>query len=137
MRIAIIISEFHPKIKQKMLSAALLEAKKQRIAVKKVVQVPGALEIPLALKKALQKKEIDAAATLGAVIQGETEHDRLVAFTCAEKILSLSLEFEKPVSICIAGPRISKKLAQKRASDYGKRSITTLKEMEKRLKNIG
>lgn len=137
MKIGIVASGFNPKITKKMLDAALLEAKKQKVQVLHVVKVPGVLEIPLALKKLLKRKEIEGVACLGAVVQGQTEHDRLVAFTSAEKIISLSLESEKPVSMCISGPRITRKQGVARAKEYGKRSIETLIKLEKNLKNIG
>lgn len=134
--IGIIISEFNSGITKKMLKAALMQAKADGVNIVCVIWVPGCLEIPFALKKLLKKKEIQAVATLGAVLQGQTEHDRLVAFTCAEKIVSLSLQFEKPVSIGIIGPSASKKQAIARAKKYGKKSITTLKKLILNLKNI-
>lgn len=136
MKIAIVASEFNKEITDKMLEAALAEAAKENFSVLAVVAVPGALEAPLAVKKLLKKKEIEGVAVLGAVIQGKTEHDRLVAFTAADKLLGLSLEFEKPVAVCISGPRITQELASLRAEGYGKRSIQTLKNMQKSLKTI-
>ena len=136
MNIAIVASEFHKDIVQKMVDAAHAQAKNDNHKIVSVTWVPGALEIPFALKKILAKKKVDTAACLGAVIQGKTEHDRLVAFTSAKAILDLSLLFDKPVSICIAGPRISRALAAKRATDYGTRSIETLTNLQKNLKTL-
>ena len=136
MKIAIVASEFNKEITDKMLQAALKETKKEGIKVQYVVKVPGALETALATKKLLKKKGIEGVVVLGAVIQGKTGHDRLVAFTAADKLLALSLEFEKPVAVCISGPGITSKLAFSRAEGYGKRSIQTLKNMQKSLKTI-
>ncbi len=134
MKIAIVCAEFNSDITEKMLSAALAQAKKEGIEVAQIVRVPGALEIPFALNRLLSKKEIDGAATLGSVIQGQSEHDRLVAFTAAEKIVSLSLKYDKPVSLGISGPRINKKQALARATEYGARSIETLAKLNKNVK---
>jgi len=67
---------------------------------------------------------------------GQAEHDRLVAFTAAEKIVSLSLKYDKPVSVGISGPRINKKQALARGAEYGKRSIQTLKKLQQNLKSL-
>lgn len=136
MKIAIVCAEFNLEITNKMLDAALAQAKEDNFEVVHVVRVPGVLEIPFALKKILAKKNVEAAATLGCVMQGQTEHDRLVAFTAAEKILALSLEFDKPVSMGISGPRMNKKQANARANEFGKRSIETLKNLQKSLYSI-
>lgn len=136
MKIAIVASEFNKEITGKMLKAALTEAEKEGIRVQYVVKVPGALETALAAKKLLKKKSVEGVAVLGAVIRGKTGHDRLVAFTAADNLLALSLEFEKPVAVCISGPGITKELALSRAEGYGKRSVQTLKNMQKSLKTI-
>lgn len=134
MKIAIIVSDFNSQITSKMLDAAIKEARKQDLQIKHLVRVPGVLEIPFALKKILKKKDIGAVATIGAVLQGKTEHDRLVAYTAAEKITALSLEYEKPVSVGITGPRMTRKQAMQRAYIFGKRSIETLIDLRKNLK---
>ena len=48
----------------------------------------------LAIKKLLEKDEIDAVITLGAVIEGATDHDQIVAQHASRKIADLSLEYE-------------------------------------------
>jgi len=48
------------------------------------------LEIPFALKHVLAKKIADGAVVLGAVVQGETDHDIVVAHTCALKLSAVA-----------------------------------------------
>ena len=43
----------------------------------------------------LRREGVDAVITLGAVIQGETEHDEVVAHQAARKLLGLSVKFGK------------------------------------------
>lgn len=123
MKIGIVVSEFNPKITKKMLSVALKEAKNLGLIVFEVVTVSGAFEIPFAAKQLLKKKEIDGVATLGAIIKGGTDHDQVIAHAVAKKLLDLSLEFDKPVSLGISGPNITKKQAFARAKEYGNRSV--------------
>jgi len=66
----------------------------------RVIQVPGALELPLALKWALeadQKKEIQGAVACGVVIKGDTYHFEMVANESSRGLSDLSLQFGIPV----------------------------------------
>lgn len=57
-----------------------------------LIRVPGALELPLALKKAAQPGQFSAYAVLGAVIKGKTDHYDHVARMANDGILSVALE---------------------------------------------
>jgi 6,7-dimethyl-8-ribityllumazine synthase len=74
----------------------------------KTYHVPGAFDMPIAVRKLLKDKEIDAVVTLGTVIEGDSDHDIVVAQHASRKIMDLSLEFDKPVSLGVMGPRISR-----------------------------
>ena len=63
-----------------------------------VVQVPGALEIPLALQWMAQSGRYAALAALGVVIRGETYHFEVVANESARGVLDVSLDFGLPVA---------------------------------------
>lgn len=63
-----------------------------------VVRVPGAFEMPLAVKKVAKKKECDAIIALGAVIRGGTPHFEYVAGECASGISRVALEEELPIA---------------------------------------
>jgi len=59
--------------------------------------VPGALEIPLAVKTALDSGDYDAVIALGAVIRGSTYHFEIVANESARCLSNLALESSMPV----------------------------------------
>ncbi len=66
----------------------------------KLIQVPGALELPLALKWAYESHrsgEIEAAVACGVVIKGDTYHFEMVANESARGLSDLSLQFGIPV----------------------------------------
>ena len=86
-------------------------------------------------KKLLEKDEIDAVITLGAVIEGATDHDQIVAQHASRKIADLSLEYEKPVALGISGPGMTRLDAHKRV-DYGKRAVEAAIKMCDRLNEI-
>jgi 6,7-dimethyl-8-ribityllumazine synthase len=100
--------------------------------VAKVVYVPGVYDMPIVTKKLLLRKDIDAVVTIGCVIQGETAHDEIVAQHAARKLMDLSLEFNKPVTFGITGPKMSRPDAHKRV-DYAKRAVEAAVKLLQRL----
>jgi len=114
MRIGIVCSEFNFDITQMMLERAKEHAKFLDVDVGKVMMVPGVYDIPLAVKTLLKDKSIDGVVTIGAVIEGETEHDQIVIGQAARKITDLAVEFEKPVGLGISGPGMSRLQAEDR-----------------------
>ncbi len=107
-KLGIAVAEFNSEITLKMLEIAKEHATSLGAEVVKVIKVPGAFDLPFAVKKLLTLPEIDAVATLGCVIENETEHDEIVAHNAARKIMDLSLEYNKPVGLGISGPGMNK-----------------------------
>ncbi|MBZ7987523.1 6,7-dimethyl-8-ribityllumazine synthase [Campylobacter canadensis] len=62
-----------------------------------LILVPGAFELPFALKQAL-KKNYDAIVVLGAVIRGDTPHFDYVAAECTKGVANITLANDIPVS---------------------------------------
>jgi len=60
--------------------------------------VPGAFEIPLALKKTANSGKYDGIVALGAVIRGGTPHFEFVAGECVKGISKVALESEIPIA---------------------------------------
>jgi 6,7-dimethyl-8-ribityllumazine synthase len=123
MKLGIVLSTFNENITKRMKKAALERAKALNIAVVEVIEVPGAYDIPFACKIMLEKKKVDAIATLGAIIKGDTDHDQLIASTTARKLTELSLEYKKPISLGVIGPNATEKQARERAKEYAERAI--------------
>jgi len=114
MRIGIICSEYNFDITQMMLERAKEHAKFLDVDVAKVVMTPGVYDIPLAVKILLKDKTIDGVVSIGAVIEGETEHDQIVIGQAARKLTDLAVEYEKPVGLGISGPGMSRLQAEDR-----------------------
>ncbi len=82
---------------------ALAKAARQVLMAKgvgcKVITVPGAFEIPFAVKNhyAYCKKMPDAYITLGAIIQGDTPHFDYVCKAVTDGVLQLNLSIDSPV----------------------------------------
>ncbi len=106
-KIGIVVSQTHKEITEKMLELAEITAKNLNVNIKKIIRVPGSFDIPLAVKLLLEKEDVDGIVTLGAVIEGETYHDNIIAYTVADKLSELSLMYNKPVVLGVNGPKMS------------------------------
>ena len=132
-RIGIVCSEYNYDLTKMMLERAKEHARFLDAEVTKEITVPGVFDIPLAVKNLMKQKEIDGVVTIGAVIEGETEHDQVVIGQAARKITDLSIEYEKPVGLGITGPGMSRLQAEdriERAKDAVEAVVKQLKALE-------
>jgi 6,7-dimethyl-8-ribityllumazine synthase len=65
------------------------------------VQVPGALEVPLALQAMAEKDRYDALIALGCIIRGETYHFELVANESGAGVTRVGLDYQVPIANAI------------------------------------
>ena len=113
-RLGIVVSEFNYDITMMMLERAKAHAEFLGADVAEVLRVPGVFDMPLGVKKLAEKEDIDAVVTLGAVIEGETDHDDIVIQQASRKITDLALDYNKPVSLGITGPGMTRLQAEER-----------------------
>ncbi|MFC6729780.1 6,7-dimethyl-8-ribityllumazine synthase, partial [Natronoarchaeum mannanilyticum] len=69
--------------------------------------VPGAYDAPLAADRLARRDDVDAVATVGAIITGDTDHDQVIADAAARQLSEVSLDRDKPVTLGIIGPGMS------------------------------
>lgn len=132
-RLGFVVSEFNRDITYMMEVEAREHAAFLGAEVTECQYVPGAYDMPLAIKKMLKEKNVDAVVTIGCVIEGATQHDEIVVQHAARKIIDLSLEFEKPVTLGISGPGMTRLEATERI-DYARRAVESAVKMVQRLK---
>jgi 6,7-dimethyl-8-ribityllumazine synthase len=89
-RILIVEARFYDEIAD-MLLAGARRALAQAGARVDLATVPGALEIPAAIRLAVDSGRFDAYVALGCVIQGETRHYDIVAGESARGLTELAL----------------------------------------------
>ncbi len=135
-KLGIAASEFNWDIVGPMLDFAKRHAEFLGAEVKAELVVPGAFELPLAAKKLVAEDDIDAVVALGAVIEGETQHDDIVMQHAARKLMDLSLESGKPVSLGISGPGESRMQALERVNEYAKRAVEAAVKAAKRVSGV-
>jgi 6,7-dimethyl-8-ribityllumazine synthase len=135
MNIGIVVSEFNYDITMMMLERAKEHAKFLGAEITKIIKVPGVFDMGLPIKKLLEKDEIDGVVALGAVIEGETEHDDIIMQHASRKISDLSIEYGKPVGLGITGPGMSRLQAEERI-DRAKDAVEAVVKIHKRLKEL-
>ena len=106
MKIGLVVSRFNREVTREMEDRAAEKAEELGVEVEKV-RVPGAYDTPLAAKRLCERDDIDAVATAGAVVTGDTDHDSVVTEAAADALTRLSLEDDKPVTLGVAGPGMS------------------------------
>ena len=93
-KILIVNSNYYKEISYNL----LLNAKKQLLNAKfkiSILNTPGAFEIPIAIRKNINK--FDGFVALGCVIKGQTPHFDLLCSSLFNSILSLSIKYNKPI----------------------------------------
>lgn len=136
MNIAIVSAEFNQEVTSKMLDVALEKAKNLKLNVKFTCKVPGIFDMPVVIDALLQKKEVDAVVTLGAVIKGETKHDELIANAVARSLTELSVKYKKPVTLGITGPGMTERQARARIRSVAERAVESAEKIANQLGNI-
>jgi 6,7-dimethyl-8-ribityllumazine synthase len=100
-RIAIVRTDYHESYVSSLEKHAIETLIINGIEEKNVtsVVVPGAWEIPLAVKKIAETKKFDAVITFGVVLKGDTLHFEMIANEVGRALMQLSLEFGIPVAL--------------------------------------
>lgn len=133
-KLGFVVSDYNADITHLMSKIGQEHAEFLGAKVTKLIRVPGAFDMPLAVRKLVDRKEIDGVVCLGAVVEGDTEHDQIVAQNAARKIADLSVSSGKPVSLGVSGPGMTRADGVKRIESYAKRSVESALKMIRRLK---
>ncbi len=138
-KFCIVIARFNEFIGGKLLSGCIDSLKRHGVAEENidVAWVPGAFEIPLAVKKVVGK--YDAVITLGAVIRGNTPHFDFVASEVSKGVAQVGLEAGKPVVFGVLTTDTIEQAIERagtKAGNKGSEAAETAIEMVNLLKNI-
>ena len=132
-KLGFVVSEFNRDITYMMEVEGREHASFLGAEVTDCIYVPGAYDMPLAIKKILSEGRVDAVMTIECIIEGSTQHDEIVVQHAARKIIDLSLEYGIPVTLGISGPGMTRLEANERI-DYAKRAVESAIKMVQRLK---
>ena len=94
----IVSTTYHRRIICSMISS-FLETFKSNNKLDKfaVIEIPGAFELPLIIKIALETYTPKQILALGCIIKGETNHDEYLSSTVINGLRNLSLEYKTPI----------------------------------------
>lgn len=100
-----------------------------------LVQVPGALEVPIALLGLAEHLKYDALIALGCIIRGETYHFELVANESGAGVSRVALDYKLPIANAILTVE-NMAQAVARQTDKGRDAARAAVEMANLLENI-
>ena len=100
------------------------------------VTVPGALEVPVALKALAETGDHDALVALGCIIRGETYHFELVANESGAGVTRAALDSGLPIANAILTVE-DEAQAWTRAEDKGRDAARVAVEMANLLEDLG
>jgi 6,7-dimethyl-8-ribityllumazine synthase len=100
LRVGIVMSRFNIDVSEGLLGACADELRRHQVQADDMLllSVPGALEIPLALRKLADTGRFDALIALGSVIRGDTYHFEIVSNESATGLARVQLETGVPVA---------------------------------------
>ncbi|MFQ3577977.1 MAG: 6,7-dimethyl-8-ribityllumazine synthase [Verrucomicrobiia bacterium] len=94
----IVASQVNPDHVQALVNAATMELRNLAPnVVLTLVPVPGAFEIPYGIRILLSEKKVDVIIALGVIIEGETDHARLIGDSVTYAIHRLALDSGVPI----------------------------------------
>jgi 6,7-dimethyl-8-ribityllumazine synthase len=141
-KVAIVVSRFNSFINEHLVSGAVDvltrvgQVKDENITL---VRVPGAIELPLAVKKVANSGKYDAIVALGCVIRGDTYHFEVVANESSKGLAHIMLEKEIPVSFGVLTTDTIEQAVQRagsKAGNKGAEAASAALEMINVLKNL-
>lgn len=100
LRFGIVVSRFNAGITEKLLEGAERTFREKGVAAGgvKTVWVPGAFEIPMALRHLAKGRKFHALVALGAVIRGETPHFEYVCEGTTTGVMRVALDCGIPIA---------------------------------------
>jgi len=141
-RYAIVVGRFNAFVVESLVEGALDTLTRHGIAKSDItiVRVPGAFEIPLAVKKMAETGEYDAVIALGAVIRGGTPHFDYVAGQCASGLNQVALATSVPVAFGVLTVDTIEQAVERsgtKAGNKGMEAALSAIEMVSLLKQLG
>ena len=135
--IGIVRARFNDAVTSKLAEACLAELQVLGVAARDIkhVTVPGALEVPIALKAMADSGDFDALVALGCIVRGETYHFELVANESGAGVSRVALDHQVPIANAILTVE-DEAQAWARAEDKGRDAARVAVEMANLLEDL-
>lgn len=132
--IGIVVSRFNELISKSLLAGALEELERHTEVECKVevFWTPGGFEIPGTVARLLEKGGFNGVLALGCLIEGETDHYRILANEVAKGLANLSIKHDTPISFGILTTHTLEEALNRagaKARNKGAEALSSLLEM--------
>ena len=107
-KICIVVSKYNDTTK--LLQSAIKELTRRKI-IFKILEVPGAFEIPVVISRNINKYE--GFIAIGSIIKGETPNFNFISSAITNGLIYMSILYKKPIGNAIL-TCLNKKQARKR-----------------------
>jgi 6,7-dimethyl-8-ribityllumazine synthase len=141
LKLAIVVARFNQFITDRLLDGATDAFLRHGGSVQdlEVVRVPGAFELPLAVRRLAEGGRFDAVVALGAVIRGETPHFDYVSSAAASGLAAVMNETGVPVGFGVLTTNTVEQAVDRagaKAGNKGAEATLTAIEMANLLKTL-
>lgn len=141
LRIGIVAGRFNDAVVERLVAGAVDALSRHGASAEdlRVVWVPGAFEIPLALKALATSGSVDALVALGCVVRGSTPHFDYVAGECASGATAVALDTGIPVAFGVLTTDTWEQAVERAGGKLGNKgaeAAATAVEMARVLKDL-
>ena len=142
MRIALVVARFNDFVTSRLRDGALAELRDAGIDADdvKVVEVPGAFEVPQMAAKLAGGGQYDGIVCLGCLIRGATPHFEYISSAVAHGITQASLDTGVPMSFGVQTTNSAEEALERVAegpSNKGREAAQAVIEMARAFGSLG
>jgi 6,7-dimethyl-8-ribityllumazine synthase len=130
--LGLVAAQYNASVTGPMTEAAREAAREADADIVETVSVPGTYDAPLAADRLARRESIDAVAVVGAIVTGDTDHDRVIGDATARALTDVSLDRDTPVTFGVSGPGMSGAEARERV-EKGAEAVNAAVEMVRTL----
>lgn len=102
----------------------------------RVLRVPGAWELPLAVQVALDLPETIGVVAIGVVIRGETSHDEHINRAVSLELMRLGSEYSRPVGLALLTCNNDQQVAARTGGELGNKGTEAAEAVVEMLRLI-
>ena len=130
--VIIVAGSFHEDETEKMIQYAKDECSKLNLTVKDVIKVPGAFEIPFAIKHYFTQKNAQIGIpviTLGIIEKGQTDHGKAIGDAVLSALMKIQFTYNVPIGLGIIGPGAEPEHIAPRLEKHARASANAVRAM--------
>lgn len=114
--LGLVAAKYNAPIAEQMAEAAVEAAADAGAEIVRRLQIPGVYDAPLPADRLARRDEVDAVVVVGAIVEGDTDHDAVIGHATAKSLQRVSLDRDTPVTFGVSGPGQSDAEARERVA---------------------